>query len=70
MNLNLNIILGQWVPLGFGIVGIIIVLAGLLGAISGKDNAFSQIFTGIFVVLVAIALRYVLNAFVLDAIGL
>jgi hypothetical protein len=53
-------ILIQWVPYGFGIIGILVFLIGVLRLVTGKDKAFENIFAGILIFIVGIALRLVL----------
>lgn len=60
-----NSILLDWIPYGFGVIGIIVFLIGVIKLITNKDNAFSNMFTGILVVLIAIAFKIVVANFVL-----
>jgi hypothetical protein len=53
-------ILIQWVPYGFGVIGILVFLVGVLRLVTGKDKAFENIFAGILIFVIGIALRFVL----------
>ncbi len=53
-------ILIQWVPYGFGIIGILVFLVGVLRLVTGKDKAFENVFAGILIFVIGIALRFVL----------
>jgi|688.fasta_scaffold08733_20 hypothetical protein len=60
-----NTILLDWIPYGFGLIGIIVFLVGVVKLITNKDNAFSNMFTGIVVVLIAIGFKILVANFVL-----
>jgi hypothetical protein len=61
MALDLFTILTYWIPFGFGLVGIFVFLAGAIKLVTGKDRAFSNMFSGIFIILVAIGLRLLIQ---------
>jgi hypothetical protein len=64
-NLNFNSIIVDIIPYGLGIVGIIVFLAGVSKLIGGKENALSNMFTGILVILIAIIFRLAMINFVI-----
>jgi TM2 domain-containing membrane protein YozV len=63
--MTLENILINWIPLGFGIIGIIILLIGVLNLVGGRERAFNNIFSGIFVILIAIGLRWFMEVIVI-----
>jgi hypothetical protein len=63
--MNLQDILINWIPLGFGIIGILILLAGILNLITGRDKALNSIFSGLFIILIAIGLRWLMQEFII-----
>jgi hypothetical protein len=65
----LDNILLIWIPYGFGIIGIIVFLSGVLKLVTGRDRAIDSIFSGIVIFIIGIALRFIL-AFALDQLRL
>ncbi len=65
LDLSLESILGNWIPLGFGLIGIFMLLVGVLNMVSGKDKAFNNIFGGLFVILVAVGLAWLMREIVI-----
>jgi len=63
-NFTLGNILQYWIPLGFGLIGVFTLLIGLLNLINGKDNSFRNIFSGLFVIAIAIGLGFLMTAIV------
>jgi hypothetical protein len=60
-DLSLNNILLNYVPLIFGIIGIFVLLVGILKLVTGKDEAFNQILSGIFTIGLAIGLKFLMT---------
>lgn len=68
MSFGLIQILVFWVPLGVGLVGILFVLAGILGILTGKERSMASLFNGVFVIILAVGLRYGID-YVLKLLG-
>jgi|GEM_PF-4379502 len=60
-----NTIITDWIPYGLALIGIFIFLAGVIKIITNKEKAFSNILSGIFVVIIAIVFRLAVINFVL-----
>lgn len=58
--LSLNNILLNLVPLLFGIIGILVLLLGVIKLVTGKDEAFNQILSGIFTILISIGIKFLM----------
>jgi hypothetical protein len=54
-----------WIPYGFGIIGILVFLLGVIRLVTGKERAFDNIFSGVLIFLIGIGLRFVF-AFALE----
>lgn len=54
-------ILLNWVPIGFGLIGVVVLLIGILNLIGGKDKAFNSIFTGILIIAIAVGLNWLMQ---------
>jgi hypothetical protein len=65
-NLDLQTILADWIPLGFGIVGVLILVVGLIKLISGSEKSFESTFSGIFIILIAVVLKWVMDVWLID----
>lgn len=60
-----NDIITDWIPYGLAIIGIFIFLAGVIKLITNKDGAFSNLVSGILVVLIAIGFRIAVISYIL-----
>jgi hypothetical protein len=60
-----NTIITDWIPYGLAIIGIFIFLAGVVKLITNKEGAFSNLLSGILVVLIAIGFRLAVINYIL-----
>ena len=60
MDFSLNNILLNLVPLVFGVIGILVLLLGIIKLVTGKDDAFNQILSGIFTILISIGIKFLM----------
>ena len=63
--MNFNTIITDWIPYGLAIIGIFIFLAGVVKLITNKERAFSNLLSGILVVLIAIGFRLAVINYIL-----
>jgi hypothetical protein len=66
MNFTLEAILVNWVPLAFGLIGVLVMLGGVINLISGRERAFGNIVSGILVIIIAIGLRWLMENVVVE----
>jgi hypothetical protein len=64
IDLSLENILSNMIPLGFGLIGIVVLLIGVINMISGKDISLGNIFSGLFIILVAVGLGWLMRVLI------